>query len=193
MSRSDGRRAARRRSGRTSPSSRSAGPAAPRCSRSGSRARRRAGCRAAASPRGSAAQRATYSGSPREARSAGRASSSGTGSCGTPNAAASASRVMSSGVPPRPPVTIRWSTRVALAPHELDDPLGLVRHRGADHDPHAERLEPAREPRGVRVLGVARDELVPDRQDGGEHMASMQIRDTDPEADADADRRAARW
>ena len=71
--------------------------------------RHRAGSSAAAA-RGSAAQRAAYSGAPlkRERRSS---ASSGTISCWTPNAAATASRVMSSGVPPRPPVTIRKSTR----------------------------------------------------------------------------------
>ncbi len=73
----------------------------------------------------------------------------------------------------------------ALAAHELDDPLGLVGHRGADRDLHAERFEPAGEPRGVRIFGVSRDKLVPNRQDGGEHMPSMTIRPIDPARDAD--------
>ena len=55
-------------------------------------------------------------------------------------------------------------------------------HRGAEDDLHAELLEPAREPRRVRVLGVARHDLVADRQDGGEHMTS--IREIDVERDA---------
>ena len=93
---------------------------------------------------------------------------------------------MSSGVPPSPPVTSRWSTPRALAAARTRRSGRVSSGTAAlSDDPHAERLEPAREPRGVRVLGVARDELVPDRQDGCEHMASMQIRDTDPEADAD--------
>src|SRR6266511_1936187 len=60
-------------------------------------------------PIGSAAQRAAYSGS-RVNRARSASASSGTASCPTPNAAASASRVKSSGVPPSPPVTSTKST-----------------------------------------------------------------------------------
>ena len=89
---------------------------------------------------------------------------------------------MSSGVPPSPPVTIRWSTPGAFAPDEVDDAVELVGHRRAQDDLDAELLEAAREPRRVRVLGVARHDLVADRQDGGEHMTS--IREIDIERDA---------
>src|SRR5262249_46235819 len=67
----------------------------------------------------------------------------------------------------------------------VDDLLRVVGHGRADHHPVTERLEPAGEPRRVRVLGIAGDELVPDRQDGYEHMASMTIREIDPERDAE--------
>ena len=93
---------------------------------------------------------------------------------------------MSSGVPPSPPVTIRWSTRGASRRTNVDDPVELVGHRRAQDDLHAELLEPPRKPRGVRVLGVARHDLVPDRQDGGEHMTSMTIREVSPERDAES-------
>ena len=112
------------------------------------------------------------------------ASSSGTTTCGTSNAAASASRVMSSGVPPSPPVTIRWSTRAASRRTTSTMRSSLVGHRRAEDDLHAELLEPPGEPRRVRVLGVTGDDFVPDRQDGGEHMTSMTIRELDPERDA---------
>src|SRR5215211_4086322 len=65
-------------------------------------------------PAGRSAQRAAYSGSEaKRARSS--SASSGTGSCGTPNAAATASRVRSSGVPPRPPVTTTTSAPSACS------------------------------------------------------------------------------
>src|SRR3954451_11839445 len=70
-----------------------------------------------------------------------------------------------------------------LTAHEVDDPVELVRDRRADRDLHAELLEPAAEPRGIGVLGVAGHDLVPDRQDGGKHMPS--IREVEPERDAE--------
>ena len=41
-----------------------------------------------------------------------------------------------------------------------------------EDDADAERLEPLREPRRVRVRDVAGDDLVADRQDRGEHRSS---------------------
>ena len=87
-----------------------AGRAAPTCSRSGSRARPRAGSRAAASRAGAPPSARRTRGRRGSAR-AGRRRARARPPAATSNAAASASRVMSSGVPPRPPVTSRWSTR----------------------------------------------------------------------------------
>ena len=41
---------------------------------------------------------------------------------------------------------------VALAADEVGDRVDLVRHDGGEDDAHAERLEPLREPRRVRVV-----------------------------------------
>ena len=68
---------------------------------------------------------------------------------------------------------------------EIDDLLGLVRHRRGDCDLDAELFEPLRKPGAVRVHGVAGDELVADCQDGCTHMASMTIRKIDLERDGE--------
>jgi hypothetical protein len=61
-----------------------------------------------------------------------------------------------------------------LPAHECRDPLLLVGERRDHQDVDAERLEPRREPRAVRVDRVAGDKLVPDRHDrGGRHRASI--------------------
>jgi hypothetical protein len=56
-----------------------------------------------------------------------------------------------------------------LAADELDDRVGLVGNGRRQHDPDAERLEALGEPGRVRVLHVAGDDLVADRQDRAEH------------------------
>ena len=71
-----------------------------------------------------------------------------------------------------------------LAAHEGNDPIEVVGHRCAEDDRDAELLEPPGEPRGVRVLDVARDELVADRQDDRVHHWS--IRELEPKRDVDA-------
>jgi hypothetical protein len=50
---------------------------------------------------------------------------------------------------------------------EAGDLVDLVGKRCDQAHLDAERREPAREPRGVRVLRVAGDDLVADRQDRG--------------------------
>ena len=60
-----------------------------------------------------------------------------------------------------------------LAADELGDRVDLVRHRGGEHDADAERLEPLGEPDRVRVLDVAADDFVADREDRGEHRSSV--------------------
>src|SRR5581483_2239158 len=52
-------------------------------------------------------------------------------------------------------------------PDERGDPVDLVGDRGDEQDRDSELLQPLREPRAVRVLDVAGDDLVADRQDRG--------------------------
>ena len=72
---------------------------------------------------------------------------------------------MSSGVPPRPPVTTMWSTRSRS--RRTNSAIASISsgHRRDEHDADAERLQPLGEPDRVRVLTSPRDDLVPDRQD----------------------------
>ena len=62
---------------------------------------------------------------------------------------------------------------VVLAADELRDRVDLVRDGRGQDDADAQRLEPLREPGGVRVLDVAADDLVADGEDGGEHGSSV--------------------
>ena len=100
----------------------------PRRSRAGSPGRRRVGSRAARRPAAAPPSARRTPGRPGSAR-AGRRRAPARPPAGRRTRPRAPSRVMSSGVPPRPPVTIRWSTRDPLASDEVDDAVELVGHR----------------------------------------------------------------
>ena len=70
-------------------------------------------------------------------------------------------------------MTIRRSTRARSRLTNVGDGLDLVRHRRGEDDADAERLEPLREPRRVRVHDVAGDDLVADREEGRAHHVGV--------------------
>ena len=119
-------------------------------------------------PRGSVAQRSVYAVSPRSAnrlRSGSAARSSSTQS--TENAAATASRVRSSGVPAEPARHEHAVGVLAMHAQKPGDRLDVVGQRGDQTHATAERLEAPREPARVAVLDVAAGELVADGDDHG--------------------------
>ena len=137
-----------------------------RRSRARSPARRRAGSRSAPHPpEGTPSVPRSRRGPSASKRLRNSPASQSISSHGTPKAAATASRVMSSGVPPRPPVTKTYPAR------------GLSARRNAAISSMSSRTAASRvtsrpmdgespgEPGRVRVLDVARDDLVADGQD----------------------------